>query len=207
MADRIRFEAPSVEAVDLEVFAGLCRGLRDAKIVELSNVSLAGEPSRRRVEAERLLNYAGTWYLVAFDHHRGALRTFHLGRIASLTVTGDPVTHSDPAWGAHVDTWTTSGFGIFQGGPTFLATARFRGAAERLVAGQRWHPDQRDATGVDARGPWRERTVPVADPRELLGRVLSFGAEAQAVAPDSFRQLWRDEIERMAVQVSASGTD
>jgi predicted DNA-binding transcriptional regulator YafY len=198
VADRIQFEAPTVEPVDLEVFAGFCRALRDQRIVEMSYVNLAGASSRRRVEAERLLNYSGTWYLVAFDHRNESLRTFHLGRITSITVTADPVTRpADRGWKMQVDEWTNSGFGIFQGGDTVEATVRFRGAAERLVSAQQWHPSQADQRGEDERGPWLDRTIPVADPRELLGRVLSFGSEAQIVAPEEFRQRWRDEVMRM----------
>jgi predicted DNA-binding transcriptional regulator YafY len=206
VADRIRYEAPSTEPVDLEVFAGLCRALRDGRVLDLEYENLQGERSQRRVEAQRLVHYAGVWYLVALDHLRGALRTFHLGRVKSLAVTGDPVTRSekDEAWRAEVEAWTASGLGIFRGGETWPATVRLRGAALKLASAQRWHPDQKDESGSDAEGPWLDRTVAVVDTRELLGRTLAFGADAEARSPDSFRLQWSDEIRRLTAR--ASGT-
>ena len=203
VADRIRYEAPTTEPVDLEVFAGLCRALRDGKVLEFEYVNLQGEPSRRQAEAQRLIHYAGVWYLVAFDHLRGSLRTFHLGRVRALSVTSEAVTRgSDAGWNAEVEAWIRSGFGIFRGGQTWDATVRLRGAALRLSEAQRWHPDQADRRGTDAEGDWLERTVPVVDTRELLGRVLAFGAEAEARAPEAFRHQWEDEIRRMAARLS-----
>jgi predicted DNA-binding transcriptional regulator YafY len=206
VADRIRYEAPSTEPVDLEVFAGLCRALRDGRVLEFEYVNFQGEPSRRRAEAQRLIHYGGVWYLVAFDHLRGGLRTFHLGRVRALAVTSEAVTRrpDDAAWKAEVDAWTSSGFGIFRGGTTWRAMVRLRGAALRLAAAQNWHPDQRDTRGEDAEGKWLDRSVPVVDTRELLGRVLAFGADAEARAPEAFRRQWEDEIRRMAALVDGS---
>jgi len=205
VADRIRYEAPSVEAVDLEVFAGLCRGIRDAKAVELDYQNLAGEAGLRRVEAQRLINYAGVWYLIAWDLGRQALRTFHLGRVRSLTVTSEPaVQGTHPGWDAKVEAWTSTGSGIFRGGLAFPATIRMRGQAWRLAAGQKWHPDQSDTPAQDEEGPCLDRTLPVVDTRELLGRVLSLGSEAEALAPAPFRQQWVDEVAALAHRAGVS---
>lgn len=199
VAARIRYEAPASEPMDLEVFSDLCRALRDGRIVELDYVNLAGEASRRRIEVQRLWNYGGLWYLVAFDHLRGGLRTFHLGRVRRLTVTAEPVTKDDrdPAWSPEVEAWMATGSGIFRGGETFEATVRLRGAALRLAAAQSWHPDQRDAAG-GAEDPWLDRTLPVVDTRELVRRILAYGGDAEPLAPASFRQQWEAEVRRMA---------
>ena len=203
VANRIRYEAPSSEPVDLEVFSELCRGMREEKIVDLDYVNLAGEGSRRRIEAQRLWNYGGVWYLVALDHLRGGLRTFHLGRIRGLVVTAEPATRSDrdPAWAAEVEAWTSSGSGIFRGGEAFPATVRLRGAALRLAAAQKWHPDQSDTVGNEEEGPFLDRTLPVVDTRELLGRVLAFGGEAEALSPPAFRDQWEAEVTRMVKRI------
>jgi predicted DNA-binding transcriptional regulator YafY len=203
VADRIRYEAPSTDPVDLEVFAGLCRGLRDGRIVEIDYQNLSGEPSRRRVEAERLVNYAGVWYLVAFDHKSGELRTFHLGRIAALAVTGDPAAQGQvPGWSQTVEAWVDTGSGIFRGGEAYPATVRLRGAALRLALGQTWHSDQGDAAGSDDEGPYLDRTLPVVDTRELVGRVLAFGADGEALDPPAFRDQWRAQVRALALRAN-----
>ncbi|MGO8695689.1 MAG: WYL domain-containing protein [Rectinemataceae bacterium] len=52
--------------------------------------------------------------------------------------------------------------------------------------------------GVGCDGePYTDITVPVADWTELLGRVLSFGSAAEALAPPELRKAWKDEIRRM----------
>lgn len=202
VADRIRYEAPSSEPVDLEVFSALCRGMRENKVIAMDYENLAGEKTQRRIEAQRLWNYGGVWYLVALDHLRGGLRTFHLGRVRQLSVTSDPVTRSeaDPGWAAEVAAWTATGSGIFRGGEAFGATVRLRGPALRLASTQRWHPDQRDTPGADLEGPWLDRTIAVVDTRELLARVLAFGADGEALSPAPFRAQWIDEVARLAVR-------
>jgi predicted DNA-binding transcriptional regulator YafY len=203
VADRIRYEAPSTEPVDLEVFAGLCRALRDRRILDLTYENLAGASTQRRVEVQRLVNYAGVWYLVAWDHLRQGLRTFHLGRIRSWTVTGDPAVQGidDPPWESAVEAWISTGSGIFRGGDAFEATVRLRGSALRLASGQRWHPGQSDTPGSDAEGPFVDRRVPVVDTRELTGRVLALGGDAEALAPQGFRDQWAAEVRKLAARL------
>ncbi len=204
VAERILYEVPAAEGVDLEVFAGLCRALRDGKAVDLDYAGLRGETGTRRLEAQRLIHYGGAWYLVAFDHSRGGLRTFHLGRVRTLAVTAEPVTkaETDPAWKAELDTWLASGSGIFRGGESYDASVRLRGTALRLAERQNWHPAQTDTAGTDAEGAFVDRTLPVVDTRELLGRVLGLGGDAEALAPAAFREQWETEVRRLAARLS-----
>jgi len=203
VAERIRYEVPAAEGVDLEVFAGLCRALRDARAVEIDYAGLRGETGTRRVEAQRLIHYGGAWYLVAFDHSRGGLRTFHLGRVRSLAVTSEPAvkTETDAAWKTELEAWLASGSGIFRGGESYDASVRLRGTALRLAERQNWHPAQTDTLGSDPEGAFLDRTVPVVDTRELLGRVLAFGGDAEVLAPDDFRAQWETEVRRLAARL------
>jgi predicted DNA-binding transcriptional regulator YafY len=206
VAERIRYEVPAAESVDLDVFAGLCRALRDARMVDLDYAGLRGETGLRRVEAQRLVHYGGAWYLVAFDHSRNGLRTFHLGRVRSLTVTSETVTktESDPRWKTELESWLTAGSGIFRGGESYEAKVRLRGTAIRLAERQNWHPSQIDTPGTDAESDYVDRTVPVVDTRELLGRILAFGGDAEALSPAEFRTQWEDEIRRLSSRISRS---
>jgi predicted DNA-binding transcriptional regulator YafY len=203
VADRIRYEAPSTDPVDLEVFAGLSRALRDRRILELTYENLAGETSQRRVEVQRLVNYSGGWYLVAWDHLRKNLRTFHLSRIRSWTLTAEAALQGagDDRWETAVEAWISSGSGIFRGGDAYQATVRLRASALRLAATQRWHPDQSDTPGSDAEGAFVDRSLPVVDTRELTGRVLALGGDAEALSPPTFRDQWSTEVRKMASRI------
>jgi predicted DNA-binding transcriptional regulator YafY len=70
-----------------------------------------------------------------------------------------------------------------------------------LAERQNWHPAQTDAAGSDGEGPFVDRTVPVVDTRELLGRVLAFGGDAEALAPAEFRAQWETEVRRLAARL------
>jgi predicted DNA-binding transcriptional regulator YafY len=203
VAERIRYEVPAAEGVDLEVFAGLCRALRDGRAVELGYAGLRGETGTRRIEAQRLIHYGGAWYLVAYDHSRGGLRTFHLGRVRSLAVTSEAAVkiETDPGWKIELETWLASGSGIFRGGDSYEASVRLRGTGLRLAERQNWHPSQTDRPGSDDEGPFVDRTVPVVDTRELLGRTLAFGGDAEALAPADFRAQWETEVRRLAARL------
>jgi hypothetical protein len=46
-----------------------------------------------------------------------------------------------------------------------------------------------------------EFSVPVSQWNEILGRFLRFGSNGEAVAPPEFRELWKEEIRRMAAGI------
>ncbi len=61
--------------------------------VEFDYQSSRGERERRRVDPLRVESVDADWYLRGWCHLREAVRTFRLDRIASLTITDEPITH------------------------------------------------------------------------------------------------------------------
>ncbi|HUZ17555.1 MAG TPA: WYL domain-containing protein [Spirochaetia bacterium] len=49
-----------------------------------------------------------------------------------------------------------------------------------------------------AQGQPGDLILPVSDSREILGRALAFGSAAEALEPAEFRDLWRQEVRKMA---------
>lgn len=204
---RIRWKLPISERTSMEDFTVTCQAMLLGRRLELAYRDAAGRRSDRAIEPERLLNYSGRWYLVAWDLSREALRTFHLSRVERLALAKERITSPRPAGAAEsdIESFVDSGFGIFKGSETVEATIRVRGSAAPLVARQEWHPAQRVAQGQDADGlPWTELSFPVADVTELLGRVLSFGSSAEPLAPPNLRERWQSEIRRMAALAAGS---
>jgi predicted DNA-binding transcriptional regulator YafY len=199
-ADRIRYELPVSEHVDLDAFTAAVQAMALDRRVDLVYKNAKGEQSSRSVEAERLVNYAGRWYLIAWDHLRKGLRTFHLSRVEAASLSKEK--NAAPQRGSRsreVEEYLASGFGIFKGERAAEAVIRIRGDAALLVSRQTWHPEQRITTGVNVEGePFTDLTIPVASWTELLGRVLSFGSKAEALAPPEFRELWKAEVRKMA---------
>lgn len=72
--------------------AGPMRGLQVAFVAERTIVAEyakeGGERSVRRIEPHALLINWPAWYLLAFDHLRGELRTFRLDRFVRVEVEG-----------------------------------------------------------------------------------------------------------------------
>lgn len=199
-AEKLRYELPEYDPADLENLALLVRALADGLCVDASYTDAHGKPSRRRMEPARLVNYAGSWYCVAFDHTASALRTFRLSRFSELSISSDKISRSpDPS---EVDRFLDSSYGMFKGAGDKTAVLRFYGKAVPIVRNELWHADQVRTEGKDPeRGPYLEFSVPVSVWDEILGRILRFGSDAEAVAPPEFRELWKDEIRRMASAV------
>jgi hypothetical protein len=100
---------------------------------------------------------------------------------------------------AEVDRFLESSFGMFKGSGDKSAVMRFYGRALAVVRDELWHPEQERREGSDPkRGAFVELAVPVSQWDEILGRLLRFGADGEAIAPLEFRELWKEEIRRMA---------
>jgi len=203
VSDRIRWELPISERTSMEDFTTVCQAMLLVQRLELSYIDAAGTKTERKIEPERLVNYSGRWYLVAWDLDRGALRTIHLSRVETLSLSREKTSSPRPAGATQdeIELFVNSGFGIFKGSKTVEAKIRVRGKAAPLVARQEWHAQQRVEQGVEADGsPWTDLSFPVADVTELLGRVLSFGSYAEPLAPPELRERWRKEIALMAAR-------
>ncbi len=69
---------PTVDPAVLTELAGACR---DHRGLRFDYADRRGEPTQRRVEPYRLVNWDQRWYLVAWDTDRGDWRTFRVDRI------------------------------------------------------------------------------------------------------------------------------
>jgi predicted DNA-binding transcriptional regulator YafY len=154
VSERIRYEIPVSEKTSMEDFTMVCQAMLLERRFELSYADAKGKRSERVVEAERLINYSGRWYLVAWDLSRNALRTFHLSRVERMALIKDRISCPRPSGAAsyQVERHVASGFGIFMGSDTVEARIRVHGPAAALVARQEWHPAQRVERGTDADG-------------------------------------------------------
>lgn len=205
VSERISYAIPVSESIDdMEDFTTICQAMVVGKRLDIDYENVAGERHTRSVEPERLVNYAGRWYLIGYDHLRDDVRTFHLSRMHRISLSHERAGFpEDPKHCEEVERYLASGFGIFNGQVTARATVRIHGQAAPLVARQHWHPEQSLAVGTAPDGlPFTELTVPVSDWRELLSRVLSFGSSGEAVAPPEFRRLWEEEVRKMGERVA-----
>lgn len=192
----VRYELPGFEPVDDEVLALLLASIRDGHGVEAAYRDLEGRESRRLLFPLRIVNYAGTWYCVAFDPAIGELRTFRLARFIKIAPSLEKPGRL-PAESA-VEDFLGASYGMFKGPGDKRACLRFRGRAREMVRKELWHTDQVVSEGQDPLGrPWLDLELPVSSWDEVLGRLLRYGAEGEAVAPPEFRERWLAAIDAM----------
>jgi predicted DNA-binding transcriptional regulator YafY len=173
-------------------FQRVCQSLLGARTLTFDYQSPAQpQAARRTVEPHHLVNYLGTWHLIAYCRLRQDWRDFVLPRMAALIVASDTFSHRPRAdW----EPLLTGTFGIFQNRDSFSVTLRFTPERSRLVKGQIWHPDQETTQGEDGA---LLLTLPASHPAEILMSILGHGAEVEVLAPVWLREQVAVEIKRM----------
>ena len=139
------------------------------------------EPTQREISPQRMVHYRDNWYLDAWCHARGGLRSFAVECVRTAAVTN---TAAQDLPEAQLDAHFASAYGIFSGQSTATAVLRFTPYRARWVAGEHWHPQQSGRYLEDGR---YELSIPYSDPRELIMDILKFGPDVEVVAPPELR--------------------
>lgn len=189
--DKIHCEWIETEPVDGTIFSEVINGLLHDKQLLIQYTKHYSQPGENRfVEPLQLINYQGRWYLLAWCCLRKANRIFHLSRITEVSQTAKEIQHGMPP----DDDYLTGVFGIFKGKARFIATIRLTGMAAERVRQQHWHPKQ----SIKEEEHGILLSLPVADDRELIMKILQFGDEAEVIAPQALREKIKIAINAMA---------
>jgi predicted DNA-binding transcriptional regulator YafY len=201
IVDSIEYSLPQIERIPDALVYELCNAVRTRRLIHVAYTNSCGESTERNIEPRKLVNYAGKWYTIAYDHRRTALRTFALNRVTSFSATEERFL-DERASGAtkeNVDAFISSTYGIYKGDIIGTAVLRFYGRAAANIKNTVWHPDQTITEIHDGvHGFTLELSLPVHDYPELLGRALRCGASCEVVAPSDFREMWHGEIRKMS---------
>lgn len=146
----------------------------------------------RTLSPQRLVHYRDNWYLDAWCHLRGGLRSFAaetLTRVAVLPEAARDI--SDDTLDAHY----AAAYGIFAGTPMETASLLFSAERARWVRYETWHGDQRGEDLPDGR---YRLYVPYSDQRELLMDVMRHGAHVLVEKPVALRLRLKEELDAMS---------
>jgi predicted DNA-binding transcriptional regulator YafY len=135
------------------------------------------EVTNRTVDPYHLLNYCGTWHLIAYCHLREKIRDFVLARMKDVTVLDEEFV-LDPLF--DLKEYLGSAFGIFKGTTTEWVVLKFSPRRARWVKHQLWHSEQQVKENSDGSVII---SFPVADLREVKMEVLKYGAEVEVIEP------------------------
>ncbi len=183
-----------VESLESAVFETIIEAVLKDRLLEVKYCSAEGLKSDRTLEPQRLINYQGRWYLLAYCHLREDHRLFHMARIEKAktgTKRSGPQQLASPSL-------LYDAFGIFTGDVRYHAKIAFTGTAAELVKRQYWHDKQiieEVENGIIL-------SLPVNDDREIIMKILQYGARAEVLAPTTLRDSVSREIQKMGQKYS-----
>ena len=132
--------------------------------------------TRREIDPYRLWYASGGLYLVGYCHLREEPRMFAVERMRAVTLTDHP--YQMPL-GFDLEAFVQDALTVMRGRPIEVAL-RFDKATAAWVKDRIWHPTQK-LTLLKHGGMLM--TLTVADSRELVGWVLSFGSGVRVTRP------------------------
>ncbi|MCP4343332.1 MAG: WYL domain-containing protein [Desulfobulbaceae bacterium] len=179
-----------IESIDHRIFEIIIEAVVKKQLLTLEYRTIGGEANTRTVAPLQIINYQGGWYFYAFCYLRQENRLFHIGRVQRAEIDN----RSIPEDISLDRSMLGLSFGIFQGQPRYMAEILFTSTAAELVKNQRWHKDQ-ETEAVEKGVLLR---LPVSDDRELIMKILQYGAMAQVLSPPELIKRLQTEIIAMA---------
>lgn len=146
--------------------------------------------TKREVDPYRLWYAAGGLYLVGYCHVRREPRMFAVERIKSVTPTDHP--YQLPL-GFNLEAFVQDALTVMRG-PHIKVELLFDKATAVWVKDRTWHPSQEITIRKDGR---MTMWLQVADSRELVGWILSFGSGVQVLKPDHLRKAIQTEARKL----------
>ncbi len=192
VARRVRVLHLAAREMQHEHFAAVAQATLGRRRLRIRHYNrIEDRETERTISPQRLVHYRDNWYVDAYCHLRGDLRSFAVDAIRAAEPLDERAKEVPKA---ELDEYLKSGYGIFAGRKVTWAKLRFSPLAARWVAAQRWHSKQRAA--FDGDGSYLLE-VPYADDRELVMDILKYGPEVEVLAPAGLRS-------RVAAQLAAA---
>ncbi|MCP9439624.1 MAG: WYL domain-containing protein [Nitrospira sp.] len=149
-----------------------------------------GKMTRREIDPYRLWYASGGLYLIGYCHLRKEPRLFAVERIRSVTLTDHP--YQMPL-NFDLEAFVEDALTVMRG-PRIEVELLFDRATALWAKDRIWHPSQK----LEALSGGRIRMrLTVANTRELVGWILSFGSGVRVIEPESLRQAVQQEAKRI----------
>ncbi|MBI4001494.1 MAG: transcriptional regulator [Nitrospira defluvii] len=172
----------------------LTRAIADKTTIQVRYDSASrGRITRREVDPYRLWYATGGLYLIGYCHLRSEPRMFAVERIKSVTPTDHPYQiplHFD------LDAFVQDALTVMRG-PRIEVELEFDRATAAWVKDRVWHDTQQSKR---VKNGGLRMTLSVADTRELVGWVLSFGSGVKVLKPESLAARVAEEARRIVAQ-------
>ena len=171
---------PSSTIIQPGIWEAVVGAIRSSRKLEICYQTPGSVPSIREMDPYHGVRFEGDWYVVAFCHHRGEIRTFSLARM--LTAKLLPDTFEIPAT-FDFNKLTGSHFGVHWSDDEYAVKIKFKKAVAGYLQERKWHPSQQFEETSDGSVIL---SLTVNHLLELQRWVLSWGSMAEVLAPKSF---------------------
>lgn len=172
------------------------RAIIEHRVVEIEYEPVGKPITKRQIEPYGLAVYQSSIYVVAAvpgkEETSERMRNMKLDRFHHATALDDYF-KPDPEF--DLSKRLSQGIGIFSGEQATIVEIRVGQRAAAWVREDPWHPEQKLTPNGDGSATLE---VPASHPRELLPKVLSLGADAEVLSPQTFRETVAQAVQSMA---------
>lgn len=178
LSQRIRVVHAGKRRLPLKSFELVAKATVDRKQIEIIHLNRqTGESIKRTISPQQLIHYRDNWYVDAWCHLRGGIRSFAVDAIENCVLMDTEAKELDSE---QLQQQMQSGYGIFGGQAKAWAELKFTLERARWVQHEEWHPDQKGTLHKD--GTYTLE-VPYSDERELIGDILRMGSDVKVMGP------------------------
>ena len=180
--DAFSFRWKGINPTDPIIFQNVTSALIQGRLLSFCYYSpTSSNSTMRTVEPHHMVNYLGTWHLIAFCHMRNEWRDFVLGRMTLCKVEGEEFSIRPKAeWQPFLE----NTFGIFQNRESFNVKLRFSPERSRWIRGEVWHEGQSEELQEDGS---LLLTIPASHEVEITMEILKHGSHVEVMEPEWLR--------------------
>ena len=192
LSQRVRLVHAGKRRLHLKSFEQIAKAVFERKQLKIQHFNRQnGNCVERTISPQQLVHYRDNWYLDAWCHLRGEIRSFAVDAIAECVLLEDEAKEFDPEM---VRESMQEGYGIFGGKVKDWAKLKFSPERSRWVQFEQWHPDQRKDVESDGSVVME---IPYSDEREILGDTLRYGSDVEVLSPPNLRTSVLLAVEKM----------
>ncbi len=193
LSARVSVKNIEYSLVDRDIFRQTVESLFAERSIRITYYSPHTDTiTERTIHPLHVIHYMGSWHLISWCSSKMNLRNFALSRIRSISPAEKnlPLPSDLP----ELKEYTRQHFGIMQGVDSIEVMLRFNSKISSRISEQIWHPQQQSTPNPDGS---LTLCFPVADFRELVKIILSYGADIEVLEPKELKILVKEEIDRM----------
>jgi len=141
LSKRIRVVHAGKRRMPLKSFELVAKATVDRKQIEIVHLNRqSGESIKRIISPQQLIHYRDNWYVDAWCHLRGGIRSFSIDAIEGAMLLEQDAKDIDRE---QLLKQMQSGYGIFGGQAKAWAELKFTPERARWVQHEEWHPEQK----------------------------------------------------------------